>query len=53
MKALNSILMVLAMVIITGCSQTPVDPTKPEMSVQDRSNQPPRTFNQFHHDWDY
>lgn len=53
MKTKKLALMVLMVVFFAACSQTPVDPSKPEMSVQDRANQPPRTFNQFHHDWDY
>jgi PBP1b-binding outer membrane lipoprotein LpoB len=53
MKTKNWAMMVLMMVFFAACSQTPVDPSKPEMTVQDRANQPPRTFNQFHNDWDY
>jgi hypothetical protein len=46
-------LILLVMVFLAACSTTQIDPTKPEMSVQDRSTLPPRTFNQFHKDWDY
>ncbi len=42
------------MVFFSACSSTPIDPSKPEMSVQEnRKSPPPKTFNQFHNEWDY
>ena len=43
------------MVIMSACSTTPINPSKPEMSVPENSNfkAPPKTFNQFHQEWDY
>jgi len=38
---------------LTACSSTPIDPSKPEINVPNRHSAPPRTFNQFHNDWDY
>lgn len=49
----NKELKILMMVFFAACSSTQVDPSKPEMSVKERHSQPPRTFNQFHKDWDY
>lgn len=46
-------ILILVLVFFAACSSTQVDPSKPEMSVQERHSQPPKTFNQFHKDWDY
>jgi major membrane immunogen (membrane-anchored lipoprotein) len=55
MKKMNGILVLAAMMFFTACSSTPYNPNKPEMSVPENSTYktPPRTFNQFHENWDY
>ena len=48
-------ILVLILLLFTGCASTPTNPGKPEMSVPENSpyNGHPKTFNQFHNDWDY
>lgn len=41
----------LMMAFITACSSAPVDPYKPEMSV-DRTPAKAKTYNQFHNEWE-
>ena len=42
-------------IFVSACASTPYNPGKPEMSVPESSTfkMPPKTFNQFHKDWDY
>jgi hypothetical protein len=49
------ILLLMMVFFASACSSNPpVDHSKPEMGVQqDDSSRPPRTFNQFHNEWDY
>lgn len=53
MKNIKYGMIVLMMVFFAACSSTPIDPSKPEMSVQESDTRPPKTFNQFHSEWDY
>ena len=53
MKNGKWILLMIVVVLLSACASTPIDHSKPEMSVKDRNAQPPRTFNQFHNEWDY
>ena len=55
MKRISGILVLFMMVFLTACASVPYNPNKPEMSVPDNSSykSQPRTFNQFHKDWDY
>ncbi|MGZ3788734.1 MAG: hypothetical protein ACXVLQ_09440 [Bacteriovorax sp.] len=46
-------MLVLLMAFFVSCSSTPIDPSKPEMSVQENEPRPPKTFNQLHKEWDY
>ena len=47
--------LITMMILISACSSTPINPSKPEMSVPEKSTYKtqPKTFNQFHKDWDY
>jgi hypothetical protein len=55
MKITSGILVLMMMVFFTACASTPINPGKPEMSVPESNTYKtqPRTFNQFHNDWDY
>ena len=55
MKIKYVIIFILSMLFLGSCASTPYNPSKPEMSVpeSDTYKMPPRTFNQFHKDWDY
>ena len=48
-------ILIFSMVVFTACASIAHNPNKPEMSVPDESSykSQPRTFNQFHKDWDY
>ena len=45
----------ILMILFTACASTPYTPGKPEMSVPEDNayKAQPKTFNQFHNDWDY
>lgn len=53
MKAKCGVL-VMMMFFLSACASTPYNPGKPEMSVPESDTRTqPRTFNQFHNDWEY
>lgn len=45
----------LLMIFLSACADIPYNPNKPEVSIPENSKYktPPRTFNQFHNEWDY
>jgi len=51
MKNFKAVLVILMVISISGCSTTPVDPYKPEMSV-DRNPAQSKTYNQFRREWE-
>lgn len=51
MKKIKGGIIVLMTIFITACSSTPMDPNKPEMSV-DRNPSQAKTYNQFHNNWE-
>lgn len=48
-------ILVLMMILFHACASAPYNPGKPEMSVPEDGayKAQPKTFNQFHNDWDY
>lgn len=43
----------MVMMMVASCSTVaPVNPSKPEMSVDERYPQP-KTYNQYHNNWNY
>lgn len=53
MKYLNKAFFVIFLLFIFGCTTVKIDHSKPEMSIPENAKIPPKTFNQFHREWDY
>ena len=50
---IKTTLLISTAIFLSACSTTKIDHSKPEMSIQEESHIPPRTFNQFHGNWRY